>query len=34
MHWDERTAKQQLMEVMGRMQGAQEPLEQLLGSPT
>ena len=30
LHWDEREGKQQLSEVMGRMQGAREPLEQLL----
>ena len=31
MHWDEHTEKQQLVEVMGRMQGAQEPIRRLLG---
>jgi hypothetical protein len=30
LHWDEREGKQQLSEVMGRMQGAREPLERLL----
>ena len=37
MHRDEhteRTGKQQLAEVMGRMQGAREPLGRLLGLPT
>jgi hypothetical protein len=32
LHWDERTGKQRLEEVMGRMQGAREPLELLLGA--
>jgi hypothetical protein len=32
MHWDEHTGKQQLAEVMGRMQGPREPLELLLGT--
>jgi hypothetical protein len=27
LHWDEREGKQQLSEVMGRMQGPREPLE-------
>jgi hypothetical protein len=31
LHWDEPTGKQQLVEVMGRMQGPREPLEVLLG---
>ena len=31
LHWDERTVKQRLEEVMGRMQGAREPLQLLLG---
>ena len=31
LHWDEHTSKHQLAEVMGRMQGPREPLEQLLG---
>jgi hypothetical protein len=31
LHWDERTGKQRLEEVMGRMQGAREPLRLLLG---
>jgi hypothetical protein len=31
LHWDEPTGKQQLAEVMGRMQGPREPLEVLLG---
>jgi hypothetical protein len=31
MHWDEHTRKQQLVEVMGRMQGPREPLGRLLG---
>jgi hypothetical protein len=30
LHWDERTGKQQLSEVMGRMQGPREPLKRLL----
>jgi hypothetical protein len=30
LHWDEREEKQQLSEVMGRMQGAREPLKRLL----
>jgi hypothetical protein len=30
LHWDEREGKQQLSEVMGRMQGPREPLERLL----
>jgi hypothetical protein len=30
LHWDERTGKQRLEEVMGRMQGAREPLKLLL----
>ena len=34
MHWDEHTRKQQLVGVMGRMQGAREPLGRLLGIPT
>jgi hypothetical protein len=34
IHWDEHTRKQQLAEVMGRMQGAREPLGRLLGLPT
>jgi hypothetical protein len=33
MHWDEHAGKQQLVEVMGRMQGPREPLELLLGTP-
>jgi hypothetical protein len=33
MHWDEHAGKQQLAEVMGRMQGPREPLELLLGTP-
>ena len=32
LHWDERTGKQRLEEVIGRMQGAREPLELLLGA--
>ena len=32
LHWDERTGKQRLEEIMGRMQGAREPLERLLGA--
>jgi hypothetical protein len=32
MHWDEHTGKQQLVEVMGRMQGPREPLGLLLGT--
>jgi hypothetical protein len=32
LHWDERTGKQRLEEVMGRMQGAREPLQLLLGA--
>ena len=32
LHWDEHTGKQRLEEVMGRMQGAREPLELLLGA--
>ena len=32
LHWDERTGKQRLEEMMGRMQGAREPLERLLGA--
>jgi hypothetical protein len=31
LHWDERTGKLRLEEVMGRMQGAREPLQLLLG---
>jgi hypothetical protein len=31
LHWDEPTGKQQLVEMMGRMQGPREPLEVLLG---
>jgi hypothetical protein len=31
LNWDEPTGKQQLAEVMGRMQGPREPLEVLLG---
>jgi hypothetical protein len=34
MHWDEHTGKQQLAEVMGRMQGAREPISRLLGVHT
>jgi hypothetical protein len=34
MHWDEQMGKQQLVEVMGRMQGAQEPIRRLLGVHT
>jgi hypothetical protein len=30
LHWDDREGKQQLSEVMGRMQGPRGPLEQLL----
>jgi hypothetical protein len=30
LHWDEREGKQQLSEVMERMQGPREPLERLL----
>jgi hypothetical protein len=30
LHWDEDKGKQQLEEMMGRMQGPREPLEQLL----
>jgi hypothetical protein len=30
LHWDERTGKQRLDEMMGRMQGAREPLQLLL----
>jgi hypothetical protein len=30
LHWDKREGKQQLSEVMGRMQGPREPLERLL----
>jgi hypothetical protein len=30
VHWDEREGKQQLTEMMGRMQGPREPLERLL----
>ena len=30
LHWDEQEGKQQLSEVMGRMQGPREPLERLL----
>jgi hypothetical protein len=33
IHWDEHVGKQQLAEVMGRMQGPREPLELLLGTP-
>jgi hypothetical protein len=32
LHWDERTGKQRLEEMMGRMQGAREPLQLLLGA--
>jgi hypothetical protein len=32
LHWDDRTGKQRLEEVMDRMQGAREPLELLLGA--
>jgi hypothetical protein len=32
LHWDKRTGKQQLEEMMGRMQGAREPLQLLLGA--
>jgi hypothetical protein len=32
MHWDKHTGKQQLAEVMGRMQGPREPLGLLLGT--
>jgi hypothetical protein len=32
LHWDERTGKQQLEEMMGRMKGAREPLKLLLGA--
>jgi hypothetical protein len=31
LHWDEHTGKQQLAEMMGRMQGPREPLGRLLG---
>ena len=34
IHWDAHTRNQQLAEVMGRMQGAREPLARLLGIPT
>ena len=34
IHWDEHMGKQQLVEVMGRMQGAREPLGRLLNPPT
>jgi hypothetical protein len=34
LHWDEHARKQQIAEVMGRMQGAREPLGRLLGLPT
>jgi hypothetical protein len=30
LHWDEREGGQRLTEMMGRMQGPREPLEQLL----
>jgi hypothetical protein len=30
LYWDEREGKQRLTEMMGRMQGPAEPLEQLL----
>jgi hypothetical protein len=30
LHWDERKGKQQLEEMMGRMQGPREPLERLV----
>jgi hypothetical protein len=30
LHWDEREGGQRLAEMMGRMQGPREPLEQLL----
>jgi hypothetical protein len=30
LHWDEHTGKQQVEEMMGRMQGPREPLERLL----
>jgi hypothetical protein len=30
VHWDERTGKQRVGEVMGRMQGPRELLERLL----
>ena len=30
VHWDERTGKQRVGEMMGRMQGPREPLERLL----
>jgi hypothetical protein len=29
VHWDERTGKQRVEEMMGRMQGPREPLERL-----
>jgi hypothetical protein len=32
LHWDERTGKQRMEEVMGRMQGAREPLQLLIGA--
>jgi hypothetical protein len=32
LHWDERTGKHRLEEVMGRMQGARGPLQLLLGA--
>jgi hypothetical protein len=31
LHWDESTGKQQMVEVMGRMQGPREPMDMLLG---
>jgi hypothetical protein len=33
LHWDERKGKQQLEEMMGRMQGPRDPLERLLLAP-
>ena len=32
LHWDEQKGEQRLAEVMGRMQGAREPLELLLAT--
>ena len=32
VHWNERTGKQRVGEMMGRMQGPREPLERLLAS--
>jgi hypothetical protein len=31
LHWDKSTGKQQLVEIMGRMQGPREPMDMLLG---